>query len=478
MRKALLLLAPLFATSALYACESESGSSSSGAVTPFDGGGVDAPFTPPQDGALPDTATPDAPAGPLPVTVLVKALDGSPKANVDVVFHDATGAVVAQAKTGNTGQASSPAGVAVTMASALLGTATSRNRHVVTWTGVKSADILATTDIDATSNGGPVGSYAITYPAAPGNPTAYEAYMGTCYTFQQGAGGGTINLPVYASCVRPGSTNNIVVRAIGGNTDIGYAFVKNVAAPSGQTPVAVATNAFATPGTFTVIASNRPQVFDAAISLAEIAGTQLTFNRFQGFFGPETSSTVFNGVATSYAEGFQVFSSHYVNVSEHRIIQRVAASASVTLDYGQELPGILTRTLDNTDYKRPKLTWTTAAPGLGSTDGGAVTIRWSNLDESNHGWTIVLPPSATDAKFPALPATAAAWLPPDPGDGGRLGLFQPELVFVESDLIPNADAFRQQAGIVLPFGTQDVLGNVVMPKVGKVRTVQYVEPEG
>lgn len=52
------------------------------------------------------------------------------------------------------------------------------------------------------------------------------------------------------------------------------------------------------------------------------------------------------------------------------------------------------------------------------------------------------------------------------------------MLFVESDLIPNADDFRQQAGIVMPFGAQDVLGNVVMPKVGKVRTVQYAEPEG
>lgn len=478
MRKFLLLLGPLFATSALYACESESGSSSSGSVTPFEAGGVDAPVTPMQDGALPDNAVPDSPVGPLPVTVLVNGLDGKPKADIDVVFHDTNGAVVAQAKTAATGQASSPAGMTVGMASALLGNAVTKTRHVITWAGVKSGDVLVTTDVEVL-NESPVGSYAVTYPAAPGTPTAYEAYMGTCYAFQQGGGPGTMTLPVYASCVRQGNTNNIVVRALNGNADIGYAFVKNLAPASGVTPVAATTNAFATPGTFTVIASNRPQQnFGASIELAEIAGTQLTFNRFSGFFGTESSSTVFNGVATAYAEGFQVFSSRRDNPSEHRIIQRFANGTSATLDYGQQLPNILTRTLDNTDYKRPKLSWTTAAPGLGSTDGGVVTIRWSGGDESTRGWTIIVPPNALDAKFPALPATATDWLPPDPGDGGRPRLFQPEVMFVESDLVPNADDFRKQAGIVLPLGRSDVLSNVVMPKIGKLRVVRYYEDEG
>lgn len=134
-KKSLVLLAPLGLTAMLYACESESGSSSSGTVTPFEAGTVDQFTTPPTDAPVTPDAPSDAPADttPLPqtVTVFVTKIDGTPQANVDVVFGDASGATLATTKTGADGKATS-AGALPAMATALFDVG--GDTEALTWT--------------------------------------------------------------------------------------------------------------------------------------------------------------------------------------------------------------------------------------------------------------------------------------------------------------------------------------------------------
>ena len=134
-KKSLVLLAPLGLTAMLYACESESGSSSSGSVTPFEGGTVDQFTTPPTDAPVTPDAPIDAPADttPLPqtVTVFVTKVDGTPQANVDVVFGDASGAAIATTKTGADGKATST-GALPAMATAVFDVG--GDTEALTWT--------------------------------------------------------------------------------------------------------------------------------------------------------------------------------------------------------------------------------------------------------------------------------------------------------------------------------------------------------
>src|SRR4051812_20934073 len=103
MRKLVFLFAPAtLALVALMACEQDS--SGGGGQISFEGGSTsfDAPPPTTVDGATPD-ATPDAPVVPA-VSVTVTSSRG-PKAEVLVVFHDATGAVMETKVTGADGKA-------------------------------------------------------------------------------------------------------------------------------------------------------------------------------------------------------------------------------------------------------------------------------------------------------------------------------------------------------------------------------------
>src|SRR5688500_2575788 len=104
LRRSFVLLAPLtIAITGVFACEEDS---PPGAEFNFpEAGGVDT-NQPPLPGT--DSSTkPDAPGDvvPKPTTVTVTITDRlGPKANITVVFHDASGAVTETRTTGNDGK--------------------------------------------------------------------------------------------------------------------------------------------------------------------------------------------------------------------------------------------------------------------------------------------------------------------------------------------------------------------------------------
>src|SRR5262249_44457015 len=140
----LLCIPPALALVLFQACEDSNNGGGDGGAFSFDGG-----FTPPPEPTNVPPGTPPPPpvaAGPQPVTVVV-TFRGAPKSGIEVVAHDATGAVVATQTTGADGKTifvTPPA-----MVSALLGTTDPGGGHqIITWTGVEGGDILATSTVD------------------------------------------------------------------------------------------------------------------------------------------------------------------------------------------------------------------------------------------------------------------------------------------------------------------------------------------
>jgi len=156
--------------------------------------------------------------------------------------------------------------------------------------------------------------------------------------------------------------------------------------------------------------------------------------------------------------------------------KRVAPVANIDIDLAGVLPTIDSALLDATDVKRPKIDWTTVAnASLATTDGGAVTVQWADLRTENKGWRLVVPPTAKSVKAPASPASAAAWLPSAGVDGGPpSSLRDPEVTFVESDLLPGYAELRREAGRIILLGSDDgVATAAVLPANGTLKATSF-----
>lgn len=173
--------------------------------------------------------------------------------------------------------------------------------------------------------------------------------------------------------------------------------------------------------------------------------------------------------AAIYVEGGQTY---------RTIGKRQAPAAAIALDGTQLPPELTASNVDSTQRKRPKVDWT---GNMGAMKGGVVRATWFQpTSESTTRWSIVVPANnaATGTvTAPALPAALDDMLPNGDG-GGSTWDTGPEIVFVDSDVLPDYAAWRKVQALVLPSTFFDG-GNVeeaVLPQNGSFRITHMIPP--
>lgn len=478
MMRKLFLLGPVLATAVVFAACEDSSSSAPEIGNPeggsFEGGG-------PSEGGSPVDSSTDAADAAAAKSVTVTVVRGAaPAANVNVVFHDAAGAVLETKATGPDGKATSSAGVTPVMASALLGAG--NRRRIITWTAVEIGDELFANDIGAFGSSGTY-EVALQGTFSDGGATAATASIGTC---AGDAAGVAVTIDLEPECVR--ATNAVLARATSGasnETLRAYAFVKGKAPPPADAgaastaigPWLLATEAIVTP-------KNKGAVGSGSLELGfyQIADT-LPFPSEFGAFPDRITGAIAYKVAPGFADAYQAaFRIRQLSApgaptgATLTVGKRYAPAAAVDIDLATVLPALNAVFLDEADKKRPKVSWTTAAgASLAATDGGSVAIEWQDNRTQNRGWTFVVAPGSSSVAAPAMPALAAEWVPALASDAGAASnLSRPEVTFVESDLLASYAAFRRDIGRIIPlrYGRQRD-ATAVLPANGTIRTTSF-----
>ncbi|MDF2691859.1 MAG: hypothetical protein K0S65_242 [Labilithrix sp.] len=460
MRRAAAVLGPFtLLAGAVFACEDDPtniGGPSfglDGSTPEFDAG--QQPF----DSGSPDTTPP----GPPKVTVSISTPTG-PRANVLVVFHDAAGAVLETKTTGADGKASST-GALPSMASALL--SSEFERGIVTWTGLENGDELVLRDSDPSENR--IGRVNVTLGSAFDGASQYDLSASGCGgNIDQGTTG-EINL--YSTCAR--SPSAVLATALTPNRQVlAHAFKKNNALVTDGGGVDVTTGAWKAPGNLTINISNIPDQTYAGAELLEIADGHGYRNN--GDIGLE-NGTVSYITADGFADAVQanVSLSPPSLGSKLVIAKRTAPAATIAIDAAQALPAITSSTLSGANSQRPVISWSPATAG---TDGGLVRVRFLSAEDRFSTWTFVVPPGATTVTAPALPAEAANFVPMLNDAGADEVFEEPEILFLEADVLPSYALFRSQQGALIdPYTSFYDLSFPAVPLNGTYRAAIYTD---
>lgn len=433
MRKsyALLVLVPF---GILAACEdSEDG----GLNLNLDGGQpvLDGAVTPPPPPPPADAAD----AGPLPVTVTVTNASG-PEANVPVVFHDATGAVLATVSTSATGVAAQvvPAGSQVTV---VMGTTAAP--QLLTITEVEPGDVLTAFEVP------PAEGLSVTLASVPSGAPAnvnLRPIAGDC----QGNYGPTPPLGLYVNerCQFAGKFP-LLVSAYDGETgdEMGFTFKKTnaIVATDGGVPIDIdVTEPWSTTlRTHTIAVSNVPASKNVNTTFSEVAGGVARPSQ-SGFYneGSETMSFQREHIGhPGYPDFVQSEIEHHQyndgEMSVSAIATREASPAgpaTTSFNYADFLPYIDGTTLDETTTERPSVTWKVEeGKSLDTADGAYVLVRWNTYEGQTPKqgvWTFVAPANRTTVKAPVLPANLTAFGPPTADAGVDFGFVSPTIVTV------------------------------------------------
>ncbi|AKU96655.1 hypothetical protein AKJ09_03319 [Labilithrix luteola] len=470
MRNVALCLAPLVAAGLLIACEDDGSTGGGGTFNPDSGTYQPPPTTTPSpsDGGA-DTGSPDGDVGPAPLTVTVMRGNG-PAANVEIVFHDAAGAVISTAKTDAAGKVVNT-GPVPAQVSALLGG--SSNRRIHTWTDVADHDQLFVNDTFSADGDDVTGIYNVTLPGRFQSAVSYKLFAGPCLgAIESDTAPQPYDLYVRLNCQRP--QMSVLARAYDqGNNQYGFAFKKGIAPILDGTTVPVTLGNWAAGTKLDFSVTNTPTDVSIHGNVLEIADGL-------GFFAGE-NVLVANGqttpveVAKGFADAHQFTGTLSNWESRRSITKRVpSTTTAASLDFATVLPEISQVGVDGAEPLRPTVTWSAAGP-LGGTDGGGVILWFTDARESMTTWTFTVSPGATSVKAPAMPADAADWLP-RAGTGTSSTFQEPEVFFVESDVL-SYEQFRSQAGRFVPMddvNDPNRADKIVLPQDGTLRTTQHV----
>lgn len=388
-----------------------------------DGGPVDA-------SSSTGDASADAAPGPSDVTVTVVG-PISPKAGVLVVFHDATGAVIGSARTGDDGKARSRG--TPSMVSALV----ARNlvNEIVTWVAPEAGDELTLQD---PSDHTLVGLYRAMLPSKPDGGSRYTAFTGTC-----GASGSEskVEYELHLGCLRAQNSVLATAYADGTNEVVAFSFKKAVAAPSPGNLLEVTTEAWASPSSVSVSVANPPNQAQA-LTLAQVSGG-VAFESGRTKVVPV--GTPFP-TATGFAEALQgnLFVDGTTTGAWRALAKRVDPGQPLALDFATALPELSSPTIGGTNAQRPVVSWTGATVDA---TGGIVRLSFNGTRPAEgFRWTFVVPPGSTTVTAPAMPAEAEGFLP---AGGTTFEAFsKPEVGFVKTDALAGYPAYRRLPNVL------------------------------
>lgn len=88
------------------------------------------------------------------------------------------------------------------------------------------------------------------------------------------------------------------------------------------------------------------------------------------------------------------------------------------------------------------LTW---AGDSATSDGGVLRALYLGPEDANYRWTVVVAPGQSTVKLPALPESAAAFVPVE----SPFNFEEREIAFIEAAPLPSYALFRSQVGALL-----------------------------
>lgn len=446
------------------ACEASS-SSSGGVFNPEAGPGFEAG---PPSGPLPEAGA-DVVVPPAGVTVTVIA-GLAPKKDARVITHDATGAVLADLRTDAAGKVSLATAPSMVTLLTQHGAGISATFWPMTFVGVADGDDLVfdATDPELASTPTLAGSFTVSLGQPYAGSTDYGLRVGHCSTTTNDFANPRV-FEVWSDCV--GNQNAILVAARTDDVDIGYGFVKNVAKPAVNGTVAVGpiTNVVAT-GLTTIDATNVPGDAESFGDLYAVANGLSFYAVSEG--GALGDGGLSFKTATGFADAYQSMIAVRTYLDEgsqtRYFVRREAttAPASATLpafDFATSLPSVTGTTLTTTVPARAEVALTSDKPLTGS-DGAFAELYWYPGSEQGGRWTLMLPPTTTAFKLPALPADAASFVPTS-------AIELTELTFVEATHLPG---YKELKALPLAPGGHHVLdAGVPLPAAGTVRLSRW-----
>jgi hypothetical protein len=404
------VLASLAPTFLLFAACDDSSSSTAAAFTPEGGAGFEAGTSP-----VPEAGT-DAPLPPVGQGITVTVLDGTkPFANVRVLFHDATGAVIGDQKTDATGKVASATAPSMVTVLANELTRAGALASPVTYMGVADGDKLLVVVPGAVDPTPPaVGKYSVTLPAVDGATTYAALVPDTDCAASANDTSAALEIVLFDRCL--GAQNSVLASAYDA-VALGYGFSKNVAKPAAGATTDLGLIPLVAPGTTTVTATNLPAEDPNNFRVELIAFANTSSYKLGFSSGTLQTGGVLYQSPTGFADAYQVGLEHRIAAASGDSRQFIArrepttapATATLSLDLANALPGITNTTVGQTEVARPDISVISTSP-LSSADAGVVRITWS-VQFTQASWTFVVPPTMTTFKAPAMPADATIFQP-------------------------------------------------------------------
>ncbi|MDB4933932.1 MAG: hypothetical protein JWP87_904 [Labilithrix sp.] len=365
----------------------------------------------------------DAHSPPRGVTVTV--MDGTtPREAVRVISHDAAGAVIGEAQTDGAGKATFDGDAAAPAMITVLDSAAAKAPAAVTFLGVEDGDKL-TVDLRGQVQADPaqLGSYSVGFAAndVTKDATLYQAYVGGSCSGQAEDAKAPIVVPLVDSCL--GAKNAALVRASGKDGDLGFAFAKDIAKPSGKKAVDVPMKEFKAAGVTQVKARHLPEGGEFSARLGALANGRL-------FAMSEKGGTLDTGIdyatPTGFADGYQTsvtMTSHpdgggsaQTTLTRREPTMALASSNLAAFNMESALPLLTTPEVVDKVAGRPEITIKSEAP-IKVADYGVLRLSWTAEEDggtSNGAWTVIMPPTTTSVTLPALPDDAKLFTPVSP----------------------------------------------------------------
>ncbi len=388
--------------SLVFACEDESTPPANASPANV---GPDAGTSPQQDGS-----SPPPPPGNGVVVHVVRLHE--PLAGMQVVFHDAAGAVTAVQKTDAEGKvtaATAPSQVTVALPPVMAAEEGDGAYTLITYTGIEDGDVLRVDAspqppalFDAT---GPTG-YAISLTPAP-NAERYLIQTGR-YCVADGYVEAPTAVALTPHCVTP--KNAILVSAIQDLSQpyISYGWKKDITPPATAADAHTIGN-WTAPTQVDLSATNLPASEEVAYQASSIVDEVPFFISGRRDFEDRVALEM---PPAAFANVLQLTVAATVDTATRTILSftRQGPHEPVAFDFAQALPKVLAQNATLPAPHRPESTWTTERPFAGpdAVDGGVIHVGWSvrlNPDTLvSRSWFFVVPPNATSVKAPELPS--------------------------------------------------------------------------
>ncbi len=389
------------------------------------------------------------PAGDVDVSVTVAT---KPRADVRVVFHDASGAVLSDTKTDATGHTHG-AGKQVTVVSPDPSIEDS-TLTLLTYSDVEPGDRLVVDIPGPEPEPAPLGVVNVAFQVDPAITSGYDIFVGRCGSAS--ADSSPVAVQVFDAC-RTASGKTVVYGVARDAPNVPFNVLvggtNGVPLPKPGEPTSTAISAFQEAAKFTTRITGVAEPFQGGASVTLFSG-DAAYHTIASMGVPTGDLGQRDAVVPIY-DSYAVHAKHILtrpNVSDpqlhyfERLTRGNATGVDETVQFARAdaTPPIESYGATMSAPGRPEIHWTTPGPGGHPVRAAYAAISWDGVGGGNRSrWLFVLDPSRNSVVAPALPADlsggAVIGAPP-----ANAQLIIPEVYLVSSSI---ADSFAKMRAL-------------------------------